>query len=353
MNKDSPSAIESKASISATLVEVLYHGLLGRNPEPEGLRYWGAKIEGGATVSDLLTEFMASPEYVQKSVVTLDLMQHAAGIAVGARRLRNGVPMVIVDVGAQILDYEAHVYASLTKSGMPCRIIGFEPLEHRRQEWLSADERVQVEMHSEFIGDGKEQTFYINDPDATSSLLPFSKATTQALLGLHNLCTVRTASVNTATLDSILAGESQIDFLKLDIQGFELPALKCAAETLKRTAVIHCEVSFVEIYEGQALFSEVETYLRSQGFRFVDFFHECRYAICGVSPKTQDQLGWADAVFFRESAEGADPALLLSQSVIAFFVYGKLSLGANLARKYDRLAGADLAGTFVGQSKAA
>ena len=198
-----------------------------------------------------------------------------------------------------------------------------------------------------FIGVGARHLFHLNDPDATSSLLPFNEAVIGSLVGLTELRTTKMAQVKTETLDDILSEEPRIDFLKFDIQGFELPALRHAAETLARTLVVHCEVSFVEIYEGQALFSDVEAYLRKSGFRFMDFSYECRYAVSGGGATTQDQLGWADAVFFRDWRQGDDPHVLLRQSIMASLVYRKLSLGAALAGRYARQTGADVGGLLV------
>ena len=139
---------------------------------------------------------------------------------------------------------------------MPLRVIGFEPLEHRRLERLSAAS-AQVELLPAFVGDGGRHVFHIDVPDATSSLLPFNETVTRRLRGLQNLHTANTENAATVTLDDVLAAEERVDFLRLVIQGFELNALEHAKQLLLRTQVVHCEVSFVEIYMGQALFLEV------------------------------------------------------------------------------------------------
>jgi len=55
--------------------------------------------------------------------------------------------------------------------------------------------------------------------------------------------------------------------LKLDVQGYELCVLKGAAETLRRCAYVYVECSEIQLYEGQALRSEVSAFLEDRGFR--------------------------------------------------------------------------------------
>jgi hypothetical protein len=116
---------------------------------------------------------------------------------------------------------------------------------------------------------------------------------------------------------------------------------------LSRTNVVHCEVSFAEIYRGQALFSEVELELRNNGFYFVDFSHTCRYPYhCGSNTASKDRLGWADAVFFRDSDLLRRPEDMLVQALIALFVYRKYSIAEFLAEHYDRACGSRLSTLF-------
>lgn len=82
--------------------------------------------------------------------------------------------------------------------------------------------------------------------------------------------------VQTETLSSYheKIGAGFLDFLKLDTQGNELEILKSGEELLKsgRIGAICTEVAYFPIYKGQSYFSEIDIFLRSCGFRFV----ECR-----------------------------------------------------------------------------
>lgn len=80
-----------------------------------------------------------------------------------------------------------------------------------------------------------------------------------------------TMRVPTTTID-IWAAQNKVDHIDLmwlDMQGYELPALKSALTILKTVKVILTEVEFVEAYKGQALFPEVKAWLESQGFEMI------------------------------------------------------------------------------------
>jgi len=57
-----------------------------------------------------------------------------------------------------------------------------------------------------------------------------------------------------------------IDFMWLDMQGYELHALKASPNILKTVKVILTEVEFVEAYEGQYLSYDIKDWLEKNGF---------------------------------------------------------------------------------------
>jgi 2-O-methyltransferase len=66
-----------------------------------------------------------------------------------------------------------------------------------------------------------------------------------------------------------------LDFMWLDMQGFELNMLKCSQKALTAKAV-YIEVEFVEAYEGQYLYPEVKNWFLENGFELaaIDFDEE-------------------------------------------------------------------------------
>jgi FkbM family methyltransferase len=331
----------------AAIVRGLYRGFLGREPDPAGLAYWSARLLDGASPNELLAGLMASGEYREAHGGGDGLSSLKRRVAAAAAGLLER-PLTVVDIGAQELEDEGHVYAPLTAHGLPYRIVGFEPQQDKIEASRQRNPDSRVLLLPTFIGDGGQQTFHINNDDATSSLLPFNEALTSRLADLDHLCTLRTEQVATSRLDDALADAGPVDFLKLDIQGFEYPVLQHAQDVLARTSVIHCEVAFAPIYAGQALFSDIEQLLRGAGFHLLDFSSLCRYPSAGTARRSRDRLGWGDAVFLREPGPVPDPAALLAQCLVTLLVYDKPSAAQALAQRYDNLCGAPrLAALFV------
>lgn len=81
----------------------------------------------------------------------------------------------------------------------------------------------------------------------------------------------KTIMVKTTTLDAWAQQHaiSHADLLWLDMQGFELPALKASPNILKTVKAILTEVEFVEAYEKQSLYAEIKSWLEEQGFTLI------------------------------------------------------------------------------------
>jgi FkbM family methyltransferase len=124
--------------------------------------------------------------------------------------------------------------------------------------------------------------------DATSSLLQPSSIGRQ--IHKERIGVVRRVEVEQVRLDEVLT-QRPIDVLKLDLQGYELEALKGAERALSRVKVILTEVAFVRMYEGGVLFSELDLMLRSKGFDFLNFYD--------LYTQSTGQLTAGDAIFFN------------------------------------------------------
>jgi hypothetical protein len=102
----------------------------------------------------------------------------------------------------------------------------------------------------------------------SSSLLPFAQAQHD------NFPLTEEASrevVETATLETCIEEHMIRDsaLLKLDVQGFELSALQGCGLLLERFRYVYVEASFIELYVGQALATQVIEFLFSRGFKLV------------------------------------------------------------------------------------
>jgi len=92
-------------------------------------------------------------------------------------------------------------------------------------------------------------------------------------------------------------GNHSIQIIKLDIQGAELLALRGAQNALNNSVLaIYTEILFNPLYDGGALYSEIDLYLRNQGFVLYDIFKP-KYNSSGL-------LMWGNAIFLNSNKFG-------------------------------------------------
>lgn len=317
---------DAPAMSDDSYVRELYRACFDRDIDEEGLSLWSERLRETGDATAVLAGFLASQE-------AHDDRRGPAAAATCVSLAKRAVTELgrnprVVDVGAQLIGDGSHAYTPLTQY-TPLDVIGFDPLAERMTERAESESAGEgsLTLLPFAVGDGRSHTLHINNDDATSSLFPLNQAHNARFNHLSTLYTVRTETIETRLLDDVLS-PGTIDFLKLDIQGGELMVLQGAARSLSTTAVVHCEVEFSPLYEGQPLFPEIQNELKNYGFYLVDFVDPCRYHyLNGPSSVTADHLLWADAVFFRESD---DADTLAAQSLIAAAVYQRPSLSEHL-----------------------
>lgn len=121
--------------------------------------------------------------------------------------------------------------------------------------------------HQLALGERAERaSIHINRNLWTCSMLPANERG----LGFHgDWCeTVRTESIEVARLDAWAAehGIEEIGIVKLDLQGFELAALRGMGALLQRTRAVYAEAQITPEYTGASTLSEIDLFMRSQGF---------------------------------------------------------------------------------------
>ena len=207
----------------------------------------------------------------------------------------------IVDVGALMYDDIVPNYQPLIDSNI-AEVIGFEPNE---KELLKLKENFKNHTYLPYaIGDGTKSKFYSTKMPSCSSLLKPNLSILGDFYDFPEWLEIKEkTNIQTYRLDDILK-DQDIDFIKLDIQGSELTALKNGVNTLNKSVVIEVEVEFIQQYENQPLFAEVEIFMRKHGFMFHTFLG---YGTRSIKPIMRDnnvgrgfrQWIWSDAVFIK------------------------------------------------------
>ena len=259
----------------------------------------------------------------------------------------------VVDVGAMSLGPGSQPpYARLVKM-LGCDVIGFEAVA-RECDKLNREAAPGQKFLPYFVGDGGRHRFHECNFPMTSSLLPPNTPLLEKFQNLENLTqVVSVQEVETTRLDD-LEEVRGTDLLKVDVQGGELLVYRGAERTLREALVVHTEVEFVPLYEGQPLFGDIDQHLRARGFCFHRF-----HAVSGRTLKPlvyqgninepMSQMLWGDAIYVRDfmSFDRLAPASLQKLAAILHENYRSFDLASLALAAHDRQTGGDLQAQYL------
>lgn len=117
-------------------------------------------------------------------------------------------------------------------------------------------------------------------PTASSSILE----PTSHLISTSSVQFNKKIKIPMTTIDSWGKenGIDNIDFMWLDMQGYELSALNASPEILKTVKAIHVELEFLELYKDQYLYQDVKKWLEANGFKMIAFNFACPWSGDGI-----------------------------------------------------------------------
>jgi FkbM family methyltransferase len=192
-------------------------------------------------------------------------------------------PDFAIDVGA----FDGEWTAMFKKIFPAARMLMVEAQPEKEQQLKSAAEKMRdVAYYIGLLGaePGKEVIFNVN-------------STVSSVLEEYKVNTFRKEPRKIEALDDIVplftANLKPANFLKLDVQGYELEVLKGAPATLKNIEFILCEVSLLEINKNCPLIADVLQFMAAEGF--------VTYDICSFIRRPLDNALWQiDILFIRK-----------------------------------------------------
>lgn len=222
-------------------------------------------------------------------------------------------PLTVADVGAaQGFDPRWDLFADA------CRQIGFEPepAECRRlQAQIAADGRADRRFVLPLaLADraGRRRLYITRDPDASSLYRP-NQAFFARMPDPSGTEIVGEIDVEVTTLDGLaLPAGNDIDVLKLDVQGAERDVLQGARERLDdQVLAVIAEASFVELYQDQGMFADLDIELRRHGFQLFDICYR-RWSRRRLGPAYAGlrvgQMTYGDVLYLKDPVAMADAA---------------------------------------------
>lgn len=212
-----------------------------------------------------------------------------------------------------------HVGAHLAEESKDYSSHGWGPVI-----WVEAQEKLANELRNSLDPaanrvfqaviwdvDNELKRFGVASNSQSSSLLEFSTHSKS----YPDIRMVEYFEVQTTRLDSLLFEMPIGNFLNLDIQGAELPAIKSLGNRINEIDYIYTEVNRKEVYSDCTKVEELDRYLKDFGFS-------------RIATRWYLKEGWGDALYVRNSVK-------LKSSVLAK-VFSHLSALKFLIRQLIR-----------------
>ncbi len=223
------------------------------------------------------------------NLVALDDVYLALG------RLFQGVPVTgILDAGAS----NGRVSRKLLRIFPEATVYAFEPNPLYRSDWerLTAQDPALRISHAALSDENGRMTLHITRSAGPSSFFQPNRRFRENYPA--ESAPERDETVPVVRLDDWRAenGMPEIQLMKFDIQAAELKALRGAAHSLRTTLAVYTEIFFNPMYEGGALYSEIDLFLREHGFSLFNIY----------KPRTDrnGMLDQANAIFVKPEALG-------------------------------------------------
>ena len=261
-----------------------------------------------------------------------------------------------LDIGAFAIGEEVDPWMNLARNEGLAEVIGFEPVEAECARLNAAYSPHQgvIRFLPFAIGDGASHSLRVTNVPMTSSLYEPLNETIDVFANLGELMRVeQRIDVETKRLDDLIAITGVVDFIKLDIQGSELMVLENAKSALATVGVVQCEVEFIELYQDQPLFADVDKFLRSQGFCFLKFAYLMGrpykpLSSNGNSNHAISQTLWGDAIYVKDFRQRHlhNSRVLQSAAFVLHEMYGAYDLAHLFIEELDRREGSSLASDY-------
>ena len=145
-------------------------------------------------------------------------------------------------------------------------------------------------------------------------------------------------SLQTGTLDAELQRLGAVsDFIKIDVQGYELEVLKGGEQAVSNSIGCELEVSFIEIYKSQPLFAEVDQWMRARGFFLADL-ERIWWRRAAAPPEIHQRgaLAYGNAIYLKSNITDPTSTSSACKSAIICVALGLHELAYQIVAQAER-----------------
>jgi FkbM family methyltransferase len=202
---------------------------------------------------------------------------------------------VALDVGANSGQYGRR----LRDAGFSGRLVSFEPLEEPFRELaaVSASDSLWSCLPMALGDHDGYTTMNVSPLSWCSSILSMSHELETFAPEAAYSQQVEAPIRRLDTLWPTLVREGEHVYLKVDVQGYEMPVLEGAGEALGSVVAVELEMSLVQMYEGSWPLRDVVDYMDDHGFSLLA-------AECAAEDPATGRMLQLDGIFVRAPRTG-------------------------------------------------
>lgn len=240
--------------------------------------------------------------------------------------------LYIIDIGAS-----GGIHPRFKKINNPIRAILFEPDPREFDKLKSAAPNNYIVLNTALSEFTEEINFNLCKKQQVSSVYLPNWSILNNFPDPDRFTITKTVKMTADSLDNQLdkCGILDIDFIKVDAEGYELSILKGANDILNNVVGLESEVSFASIRENQPLFHDVNKYVTQLGFQLLDIKgYYWRRRDTNFYGNIKGQIVVGDAIYFRSPESICDRPGIDERKIVAsfllFIAYGYFDIGERL-----------------------
>ena len=237
-------------------------------------------------------------------------------------------PISMVDIGAS-----GGIHSRWKKFTPNLKSVLFEPDPREFESLRSMNEQQMIVLNSGVSDVCGEIDFNLCRKQQVSSIYKPNFDVLDKFPNSERFEVVRTIKITVDTLDRLLTQNdiTDVDVIKIDTEGHELPILKGSTNTLQNVIALELEVGFLPIRQNQPVFSELDAFVTSAGFELFDLKRYFWKRKCDQqNGRGKGQIVFGEALYFRNpeivcSLEGITAAKIV-RAIFVYMSYGYFDL---------------------------